>query len=273
MSLEDKLIYFPVRYPQGNWDVENRPPAVGSIGPKIENCWFRTSDGLKLHGWYCAPQKNINGSLAPIATDTVLMWLHGNGGNISDRYDMIRMLIQIPINIFIFDYRGYGRSEGTPSEAGIYLDARAAWEYLTRERSLRPEQIVILGKSLGGAPAIELATHVRPAGLIVQSSFTSIAEMAAAVLPFYPRFLIRTRMDSLSRIRSIQCPKLFVHSPADEIVPYRLGRALYEAASQPKQFYEVANAPHNETYLIGGQDYVKALGEFISSCREGRASR
>ncbi|HEY2930115.1 MAG TPA: alpha/beta hydrolase [Acidobacteriota bacterium] len=277
MSLEDKFIYFPIRYPEGDWEAVNLQPAVGGIGPKIDDCWFRTADGVKLHAWHCSPQKNLGGTVTTIPAEMTLMWFHGNGGNISHRYDMIRLLMHLPVNVFIFDYRGYGRSEGAPSEAGLYLDAHAAWEYLTRERKINPLKIVLLGKSLGGVPAIELATHVEPAGLIVQSSFTSVADMGALVLPFIPGFLIRSRMDSLSRIRSVKCPKLFIHSPADEIVPFRLGRALYEAASQPKQFYEVANAPHNETYAVGGEEYLGVLREFISVCnaaqKEERAGK
>jgi fermentation-respiration switch protein FrsA (DUF1100 family) len=145
------------------------------------------------------------------------------------------------------------------------MDARAAWDHLTTTRGIPAAQIVIFGKSLGGAVAIDLATKVEACGLIVQSSFTSVADMAGEVLPFVPRFVIRTKMDSLSKIASVSCPKLFIHSPADEIVPYRLGRRLFDAARAPKQFYEVKGAPHNLTNTIGGAPYYEALRDFINS--------
>ena len=194
-----------------------------------------------------------------------LLYLHGNGGNISHRYEFINELVQLPVNVLIIDYRGYGKSEGRPSEAGLYMDARAAWDYLTKERAVPASRIVIFGKSLGGAVAVELATKVEACGLVVQSSFTSVADMAGEVLPFVPRFLIRTKMDSLSKIASVSSPKLFIHSQADEIVPYRLGRRLFDAARPPKQFYEVKGAPHNLTNTIGGAPYYEALRTFINS--------
>jgi fermentation-respiration switch protein FrsA (DUF1100 family) len=201
-----------------------------------------------------------------------LLWFHGNAGNISYRYDMISQLMALGIDIFIIDYRGYGRSEGSPSEKGLYLDARAAWNYLTAERKIPPERIILLGKSLGGVFAIDLAQQlqaegVKPAGLIVQSSFTSAAEMAAIVLPFYPRALLRTKMDSISKVRNIECQKLFIHSRVDEIVPFKLGHRLYEAACDPKEFYEVTNADHNSTYISGGRAYFETLRRFIESCQ------
>ncbi len=270
MLFEEKLIYFPMR--SGRWEVDHFAAGEGEIVPKIEDSWFTTEDGLKLHGWYCVPHRITGGQPVPVPAEMVLLWFHGNAGNITHRYEMIRLLSRMPVKIFIIDYRGYGRSEGSPSEQGLYLDARAAWDYLIAQRGLRPDQIVIFGKSLGGAPAIDLASRVQPAGLIVQSSFTSIPDMAATILPFFPKSLLRTRMDSLSKIPGVRCPKLFIHSPSDEVVPYRLGRRLYEAAAEPKQFYEVKGAPHNETFLVGGQAYFEALRSFLNSCAARRAA-
>src|ERR1041384_559061 len=265
MAVEDKLIYFPSKYPDGFWDVDNIPSPKGSIVPKVENCYFKTSDGLRLHGWFCSPiHKGIDE--APIQSDMVMLWFHGNAGNITYRYEMIREMMELPVEVFIIDYRGYGKSEGTPTERGLYLDARAAWDYLTNTRGVPANRIIILGKSLGGAPAIDLATQVEPAGVIVQSSFTSARDMASSVLPFFPAVLLRTKMGSINKIANVHCPKLFIHSPADEIVPYKLGRRLYEAAPEPKQFYEVKGAPHNMTYLVGAKPYFEALRQFIESC-------
>ncbi|MFL6229240.1 MAG: alpha/beta hydrolase, partial [Pyrinomonadaceae bacterium] len=186
-------------------------------------------------------------------------------GNVTHRRDIIDLLVGLPVNVLIIDYRGYGKSEGVPSEEGLYEDARAAWDYLTNARGVRADRIVIYGESLGGAVAVDLASKVKPCGLVVQSSFTSIADMAAELMPLVPHFVIRTKMDSREKIARVSCPKLFVHSPADDVVPYKLGRRLFEAAPEPKRFYEIKGAPHNLTYEIGGAPYLNALEDFIDS--------
>jgi fermentation-respiration switch protein FrsA (DUF1100 family) len=270
MAFEDKFIYFPSKYPDGFWEVDNIPAREGEVIPKVEDCSFVTNDGVRLHGWYCTPQRKLSGRLEPLPAEMVLLWFHGNAGNISYRYDMIRAMMELPVQVFIIDYRGYGKSEGKPNERGLYLDARAAWDYLINERRVAPDHIVIFGKSLGGAPAIDLATQVEPAGLIVQSGFTSAGDMAAMVLPFLPRVFLHTKMDSLSKIHQVHCPKLFIHSRADEVVPYELGRRLYEASPEPKEFYEVKGSPHNSTYIAGGKPYFEALRRFVASCRPSK---
>jgi uncharacterized protein len=266
MAFEDKLIFFPAKYPEGFWSVENIPAGEGEIIPRIEDCRFSTADGTSLHGWYCMPQRMTAGQFVPISSEIVLLWFHGNAGNITHRYDMIGGLMELPVRVFIIDYRGYGKSEGSPSERGLYLDARAAWDYLRTERGIPSERIIIFGKSLGSVPAVDLASKVESAGLIVQSGFTSASDMAASIFPFLPTMLLRSKMDSISKIANVHCPKLFIHSPVDEVVPYKLGRRLFEAAPEPKQFYEVTGAPHNETYIVGGKAYFQALKAFIESC-------
>jgi pimeloyl-ACP methyl ester carboxylesterase len=268
MAFEDRLIYFPSKYPEGYWEVENIPARAGEFVAKIEDCNFEASDGVRLHGWYCTPHRKSDGSVVPVPAEMTLLWFHGNAGNISYRYEMIQAMMQLGVRVFIIDYRGYGKSEGKPTEQGLYLDARAAWDYLVDERKVAPTGIIIFGKSLGGAPAVDLATQVDPAGLIVQSSFTSAADMAAVVLPFLPAAFLHTKMDSLGKITRVRCPKLFIHSQADEVVPYELGRRLYEAAPEPKQFYEVKGASHNSIYVVGGRPYLDALQSFIESCKE-----
>jgi fermentation-respiration switch protein FrsA (DUF1100 family) len=206
----------------------------------------------------------------------VLLWFHGNAGNLSHRADLMLTLAKTPAQVFIVDYRGYGRSEGRPSEKGLYLDAEAAWRYLTNERKVVPGRIVLFGDSLGSAVAIDLATRVPAAGLIVQSGFTSARDMAARHFPFVPRPLVRTRMDSLAKIPTVQGPKLFIHSPQDEVVPYELGRRLFEAAGEPKRFLEIPGASHNDTDVVGGHQYFEAIGSFLAQCRqrgEGRIRR
>jgi hypothetical protein len=270
---EEKFIYFPSKHPEGLWDIEPIPTHEGQFVMKTEDCQFNAKDGVTLHGWYCRPFQRAAGSRLPMPCEMVLLFFHGNAGNITHRTDMILSLIGLLVEVFIVDYRGYGKSKGRPSEAGLYRDARAAWDYLLTRRHIHPERIVIFGKSLGGAVAIDLATQVVPAGLIIQSSFTSVPDMAKQMIPFLPRFLIRTKMDSINKISRVHCPKLFIHSPADEIVPYAYGRRLFEAASAPKQFYEVPGAPHNETYRIGGLTYLKVLQRFIRSCTPGSTTR
>jgi fermentation-respiration switch protein FrsA (DUF1100 family) len=267
MLFEDSFIYFPAKYPAGVWEREQRQAREGEIVARTEDVQLTTADGVRLHGWYCTPQVGRNGALESIETKRTLLFLHGNAGNISHRYEIIEDFVKLPLNVFIIDYRGYGKSEGSPSEEGLYADARAAWDYLTTVRGIPATQIVIFGESLGGAVAIDLATKMQACGLVVQSSFTSIADMTAELLPFVPRFILRTKMDSLTKIEQVSCPKLFIHSQADEIIPYRLGRRLFDAAHAPKQFYEVKGAPHNLTFDIGGAAYYEALRGFMeSSC-------
>ncbi len=257
--LENRLIYYPTPYPEGFWDTAELSRKSGCL---VEDRFFSSEDGVDLHGWWCRPAEEKQN--LPTA-DLVLLWLHGNAGNLSHRGEAMLALAGLPATVFIVDYRGYGRSAGKPSEEGLYRDAWAAWRYLTQEKGIAPERIVIFGISLGGAVAVDLATQVKPAGLIVQSSFTSIRDMAAHHFPIVPGFLISTRLDSLAKIAEVDCRKLFIHSPADEIVPYDLGRILFEAAPEPKKFHEVPGAGHNETFIIGGSYFV-ALAEFLKSC-------
>jgi fermentation-respiration switch protein FrsA (DUF1100 family) len=257
---ERSLIFFPTRYPDGMWDTE--VVARGS-GCEIDDHLFSAADGTRLHGWWC---RRLGGD----AGDPVLLFFHGNAGNLSHRADLlIELATRTPASVFVVGYRGYGRSEGRPKEAGLYLDARAAWKYLTEEKGVRPDRIVIFGKSLGGGVAVDLALEAPAAGLIVESSFTSIPDMAGAHYPFVPKFLVRTQMNSVAKIPLISMPKLFIHSQKDRVVPYRLGRGLYDAASKPKTFHEVVGAGHNETWLVGGNDYFEALSQFISDAMNG----
>jgi fermentation-respiration switch protein FrsA (DUF1100 family) len=258
--LEQHLIFFPSRYPEGLWDTA---ALVGDTGATIESCFFSAEDGVSLNAWWYRPPASAAGE--PTAS-MVLLWFHGNAGNLSQRADMLLRLGSLPVQVFIVDYRGYGRSVGRPSEQGLYRDASAAWRYLTTARGVPPAKLVVLGKSLGGAVAVDLAARVTPAGLIVQSSFTSVPDMAAHHFPWVPRFLVRTRMDSLTKIARVRCPILCIHSPSDEIVPHALGRKLFEAAPQPKRFYEVPGASHNDTYLVGGEAYLATLRRFVADC-------
>ncbi len=259
---EESMIFFPEQDPSGFWDVEAVSSGTGTV---VEECFFPTDDGERLHGWWCRPE--TPGAAVSATTEMVLLWFHGNAGNLSQRAGLMLELAGIPAQVFIVDYRGYGRSSGRPNEKGLYRDARAAWRYLREDGGVDAERIVILGKSLGGAVAVDLAAEVDPAGLIVESSFTSIPEMAAHHYPFIPRWLVRTKMDSLSKIGGVDCPILVIHSPADEVVPFVHGERLFEAASGDTRFLEVPGAGHNELWLVGGSDYFSALREFLLHCR------
>jgi uncharacterized protein len=262
---ESRFIYFPAKYPEGDWRAREPRAVEGRAAARVEDVWLTAADGVRLHAWHAAPVVGRAGALEPVETDRAVLYLHGNAGNISHRREIIESFSSLPANVLALDYRGYGRSEGTPSEEGLYRDARAAWDYLTGTRGVRPDRVVVYGESLGGAVAVDLAARVRPCALVVQSSFTSIADMAAEVMPFVPRFLVRTKMNSLEKIARVRAPVLVVHSPADEVVPYRLGRKLYDAAPGPKRFHEIKGAPHNLTHDIGGAAYLDALREFVDS--------
>jgi fermentation-respiration switch protein FrsA (DUF1100 family) len=251
---ERSLIFFPTRYPDGLWDTE---AAARGSGCTIEDHFFTAADGTNLHGWMCT-------KIDAPGDAPVLLFFHGNAGNLSHRADLlIEFATRTPAGVFVVGYRGYGRSEGRPSENGLYLDARAAWKHLTETLGIPTDRIIIFGKSLGGGVAVDLALNVPAAGLIVESSFTSIPDMAGAHYPFVPKFLIRTQMNSVIKVPHITMPKLFIHSKQDRVAPYRLGRELFEAASQPKRFHEVVGAGHNETSLVGGDSYFSALSAFV----------
>ncbi len=241
---QSKMIYFPSKY-------LDRTP--GNLNLDYEDIDFTTEDGIKLHGWY-VPSNS--------ARSTVL-FCHGNAGNISHRLESIQQFHELGLNVFIFDYRGYGRSQGKITEEGTYRDATAAWRYLTGERRVSRDSIIIFGRSLGGAVATWLAAAQQPALLIVESSFTSIADAAAYHYPYIPaRWLVRFNYDSEENIKRVRAPILIIHSHDDEIVPYRHGQALFEAAHQPKQFLEISGS-HNDGFLISSPIYEAGIRHFL----------
>lgn len=263
MLFEESFIFFPEPYPAGNWEVNGGPTPEGRIVTRVEDVWLTTDDGVRLHAWLGRPFRMVDGELLPVEVPGVVLWTHGNAGNISHRYQKLDRLVTTPVAVLILDYRGYGRSEGRPDEDGLYQDVRAAWRFLVGEGGYSPDKVVLYGVSLGGAVAIDLAMEVTPAGLIVESSFTSIPDMAAETMPFVPRAIVRTNMDSRSKIARVDAAKLFIHSDADQIIPFHMGQTLFETASEPKQFYEVQGAGHNETDLVGGEAYFEAIQAFI----------
>ncbi len=244
---ENNFVFFPFKYPQGYWQ-----PAA--FGLQAEDCYFETTDGVNLHGWFVANENAL----------ATVIWCHGNAGNITDRLDNLAKLTKLPINVFLFDYRGYGKSEGSPDETGIYLDAEAAYDFLISRKDISAGNVIIFGRSLGGAAAVDLATKRSSAGLILESTFTSAKDMARSAFGFIPVYLIiRTKLNSNDKIPHIQVPLLVLHGTKDRTVPYRLGRKLFEIADEPKEFYDIEGADHNDTYIVGGQPYFDKWLMFI----------
>jgi len=228
------------------------------IGLSYQDVNATTEDGIRIHGWFVPRQS---------ARITVLI-LHGNAGNISHRLGWIQLLHELEAHVMIIDYRGYGRSEGKPFEKGLYRDARAAYEWWARERASDHSKLVLIGESLGGAVAVDLAAAVPVDGIVLQSTFTTAWDMAKTLMPVgLLQPLTGARFDSAGKIRKIRCPKLFIHGNRDEIVPFRLGRRLYEEAPPPKEFYEVAGAGHNDLLWVAGPEYPTRLRNFLDGVR------
>ncbi len=247
MLLENTLIYHPLPASQGDW----------AHGPEIRDVRLRAADGTRLDAWY---------QCANPPTRAVVLFLHGNGGNLTSRAHLMGKVASAPADVFALDYRGYGRSGGLPSEQGLYQDADAGWHYLTVTRGVPAAHIVVFGESLGGAVAVDLARRVHPAGLIVQSSFTSMPDEAVKTLPFVPRLCVRTQMRSLDKIGLVRCPTLFIHSRDDNVVPYWMGRRLFAAARGPKFFFTLRGASHSDTEAAGGHAYYAAIRHFLRAC-------
>jgi fermentation-respiration switch protein FrsA (DUF1100 family) len=221
---------------------------------------------VRLHAWYLPPL----GPSAPEGERAALVFCHGNAGDIADRLDSIPDLHAAGLAVLLFDYRGYGQSEGKPTEAGTYADAIAAYDWLANEADPRPDRILVYGESLGGAVAIELAQRRRVDALVVESAFASLGRMGAELYPWLPaRLLARGRYDNAAKIGALACPLLLIHSPDDEIVPFAHGRALFEAATEPKEFLTTAGG-HND----GGFRLEEAWREqVIAFLRQGARDR
>ncbi len=254
---ESRLLYFP-----GSERVLETPPAA--LGLPVERAEMRTSDGLTLVGWIIR---------ADSASAPWLLICHGNGGNISNagRPYHYAGLRDLGLNLFTFDYRGYGESEGVPSEPGLYRDADAAYRYLRETLAVPPERIVIFGHSLGSAVAVELAGHASAAGLILDGALTSVAERGQEIYPFVPvRWIAASRYASIEKIGALRLPKLFLHAEADGVVPIAHGRRLFEAAPPPKRFVALAGG-HGDAFVEDSAAYYGAIGGFVAEL-SGRAT-
>ncbi len=232
------------------------PHLVGTpadLGVTYEDIFFEAADGVRLHGWW-VPKTN-----AP-----VFLWFHGNAGNISHRLENIKLLHElVGVQVFIFDYREYGRSEGHISREGTYKDAAAAYRYVAETRAVPAPDIVLFGRSLGTALATDLAIQKPCRSLILESAFTNSSEMAKMLAPFLFDWRPKVPYKNLGKIDKVRVPVLIIHGSDDEIIPVEMGRRLFAAANSPKDLYIISGAHHNDTYIVGGRAYFERLKGFI----------
>ncbi|MBF0245601.1 MAG: alpha/beta fold hydrolase [Planctomycetes bacterium] len=243
---QDRLVY-------SSTGLLTRDPS--SIGLVFEELWLCAADGIRLNAWFIpAPRPRA-----------CLLFFHGNHGNLSGRMDSLALFHKLGFDTLILDYRGFGRSEGHPGEEGIGLDADAAWDHLVRVRGIPPDQIAVFGRSLGGVPAAAIAALHTPGCLVLESTFTSLLDLVQRLYPYLPMgLLFRNRSNNLKQIGAIRCPLLIAHSRDDRLVPYAMGRTLYEAAGAKRQFFEMEGEHNNRAYRAT-LAYQEGLEKFFSS--------
>ncbi len=283
--MQPTFLYRPVR------EVTYTPD---ELGMDFEKVTLKTADGLRLSGWYIpatldartepesAPletqrKKSLTESAQlgdPLLTGPAenprftVLFCHGNGGNIMHRLDSINILYNLGLNCFIFDYRGYGNSEGKPSEQGTYLDVRAAYNWLTEEKKVSPDDIIIFGRSLGASIAAQLASTVEAKALVIESGFTSYVDIGRKFYPYMPVWwFARFSYSTIDYVKSVRCPVMIIHSRGDDIVPFEFGLELYEAANEPKKFIEIFGG-HNDGFLVSSEIYKQAWTKWIKFLKE-----
>lgn len=244
-KIENYFVFFP----HSNLDFSPR-----DFNLEGQDIYIRTPDGNNLHGWLFHADLD----------SPYILFCHGNAGNISHRLDNIRLLMEMKVNVLIFDYRGYGQSTGKPSEKGIYIDTLSAYDYLVNNEKINPEKIVIFGRSLGAAAAIDVASKRKVKSVIIESAFLSTRHMArrmgifSLLSPFLP-----AHYNNLEKIAMVSVPKLLIHGTRDDIVPFSMGEKLFEAATEPKFFYSIKGADHNDTFVVGGREYTDIFESFV----------
>lgn len=250
--MQPTFLYCPVR------EVLYKPD---ELGMDFEDVVFKSDDGLLLSGWYI-PAENSR---------LTVLFCHGNGGNMTHRLDSINIFYKLGLNCFIFDYRGYGSSEGTPGEEGTYLDVKAAYEWLTKEKKISPDDIIIFGRSLGGSIAAQLAARVEARALIIESTFTSFVDIGRKFYPYMPvRWFSRFSYRTIDYVKDVHCPVMIIHSRNDDIVPFEFGLELYEAANEPKKFVEISGS-HNDGFLVSSEIYKKAWTMWLQFLNESES--
>jgi len=243
--MQPTFLYKPVR------DIPYSPAELDLAFDEIN---FTSGDGVELTAWYVGAD----------GSKPTVLFCHGNGGNMMHRLDSINIFNSLGLNCFIFDYRGYGKSKGLPTEEGTYQDALAAYKWLTKERKVFAENIIIFGRSLGGSIAAQLASIVEARSLVIESSFTSYADIGKSFYPYMPvRHFARFEYNTIDYIKKTDCPVLIVHSRNDNVVPFKFGLELYEAADEPKKFVEIFGS-HNDGFLVSSEIYKKAWKDWLN---------
>jgi hypothetical protein len=257
---EHSQVYHPSRFLEASG---------AELGRPFEDVSFRSTDGVRLNGWFFPCNSNSTNS------ELVVLLCHGNGGNISHRLDMASALLATGINVFVFDYRGYGRSQGSPDEEGTYCDAEAAYGWL-KQKGFRGKNIVLFGESLGGGVAAELATRVEVCGLVLQSTFTCIPDIGAELFPWLPvRWLSHIKYDTLSKLPRIKAPVLVMHSRGDALIRFQHSQRNFAAANQPKLFCELTG-DHNDPLTNRAQfiaDFERFLALIATTRSAGSSSQ
>jgi fermentation-respiration switch protein FrsA (DUF1100 family) len=244
--LESLFVFQPSPWEDRNWSHLSGLP--------LEELWVSVDEEVTIFGWYIDA-----GPSTP-----VMLWCHGNAGNVSHRLENIRQLYQRGVSVYIFDYRGYGRSSGVPSEAGLYQDALASYDYLIHQRRISPERLILFGRSLGAGVAAEVALRRLIAGLIIEGSFPSIQAMSDQHYFGLPaRWVTEVEFNLMQKVRALHVPLLVIHGEQDSIVPIALGKQVFDAANEPKQWYVVSGAGHNDVPFIGGEPYFQELDTFL----------
>ncbi|MDZ7737039.1 MAG: alpha/beta hydrolase [Gammaproteobacteria bacterium] len=240
---QDQLIFYPAKH------LSSTPDNIGLL---YEDISLSTPDRMRLHGWYI-PAENPRG---------VLLFLHGNAGNISHRLASLEIFNHLGLSTLIIDYRGYGNSTGSPSEQGTYTDAETAWEYLVTERGHEPGEVILFGRSLGAAVATWLATQAMPAGIILESAFTSLKALAKEYYPYMPvGLLLRSRYSTEEYLVAANVPSLIIHSEEDEIIPYKHAESLLATAGRNSELHTIRGG-HNEGFLLSEDSYIQAIRQF-----------
>jgi uncharacterized protein len=242
-------MFHPEKYPGGPWHLQEHFGAA--------DVWLMTSDGVRVHGWKLRAQPDA---------EWVTLYLHGNAGNLAHRTEHMEMIPKAGSDLFMLDYRGYGKSEGRPTEQGIYRDADAAYEYLV-EAGYPPKRLVLYGESLGTAAAVDLASRRDCGGIVLEAAFPSAASVAGRVLPWLGPLAARGRLETAKKLESVKAPVLVIHGTQDQVIDYELGRQVFEAVPGPKQFWSVEGANHSDIPQVAGERYVSRLREFFEELR------
>ncbi len=266
---QTKYVYYPIK------NINATPKDIGLF---YENLILNTSDGVKISAWYIPSDipleestKNTKNSIknntavsGHVKKNVTVLFFHGNGGNISYNLDFIEMFYNLGISTLIIDYRGYGKSEGKPDELGTYLDSDAAWDYLINEKNIKPSEIVIYGRSLGGPIAARLAKNKKPAALILDSTFVSIKDIAEKLYPYLPvRKFLKYEYNTAFYLQSVDCPVLIIHSIEDDYIPFTHAEKLYEIAPKESKLVKV-KGDHNSNFFISYNTYKESISDLFN---------